>query len=274
MRNRIVTALAAFAVLASVAHAGEGADCRDYPLFTRMPGFDCAVSRESDFDAYDFRTNAEGELKAVEGKSYTIQYGLKEGARPVGCLGTIRNYQNVFLKVNGKTLYTAPNDSGYMDAVYTGTFKGKEIWMHVEARPDTIDLHIIEKVAMTQSISVNEMYDAIQGQGFVALHINFDTGKAALKEDGIKAVKDIVGMMKAHPELKLSVEGHTDNAGEPAANKTLSQNRAKAVADAIVKEGVEAKRLSSAGFGQEKPVADNRAETGRAQNRRVELVKK
>ena len=80
--------------------------------------------------------------------------------------------------------------------------------------------------------------------------------------------------MKSNPGLKLSVEGHTDNAGDPASNKKLSEARAKSVTAAIVASGIEAARLSAAGFGQDKPVADNRTEEGRAKNRRVELVKK
>jgi outer membrane protein OmpA-like peptidoglycan-associated protein len=80
--------------------------------------------------------------------------------------------------------------------------------------------------------------------------------------------------MKANPGLKLSVEGHTDNAGGAEANKALSLARASSVAKAVVAGGIDAARLSATGFGQERPVADNRSEEGRAKNRRVELVRK
>jgi OOP family OmpA-OmpF porin len=86
-------------------------------------------------------------------------------------------------------------------------------------------------------------------------------------------VQQIAIMMKAAPTLKLHVEGHTDNVGDAASNKRLSEARAKSVMDAIVQAGVAAERLEAAGFGQERPVADNRSEEGRARNRRVELVK-
>ncbi|NJN63855.1 MAG: OmpA family protein [Acidobacteria bacterium] len=68
--------------------------------------------------------------------------------------------------------------------------------------------------------------------------------------------------------------GHTDNVGQPAPNKALSEKRAQSVMAAVIAGGIDAKRLSAAGFGQERPVADNRTEEGRAKNRRVELVKK
>ena len=70
------------------------------------------------------------------------------------------------------------------------------------------------------------------------------------------------------------MEGHTDNVGSPASNKTLSEARAKSVVSAIVSQGVAADRLSPVGFGQDKPIADNSTDEGRAKNRRVELVKK
>ena len=81
-------------------------------------------------------------------------------------------------------------------------------------------------------------------------------------------------MMKAHPEVKVAVEGHTDNVGAPASNRTLSDQRAKSVVAAITAQGIGAGRLTAAGFGQDKPVADNASEDGRARNRRVELVRR
>ena len=81
-------------------------------------------------------------------------------------------------------------------------------------------------------------------------------------------------MLKTNPDLKLSVEGHTDNVGTPASNKTLSEQRAKSVVAAIVDQGINADRLSPSGYGQDKPIGDNNTEEGRAKNRRVELVKK
>jgi OmpA-OmpF porin, OOP family len=80
--------------------------------------------------------------------------------------------------------------------------------------------------------------------------------------------------MKKRPNLRVGVEGHTDNTGNPAANKTLSIARAKAVAAAIADAGINSNRLDPVGYGQERPIADNRTEEGRAKNRRVELVKK
>jgi len=79
--------------------------------------------------------------------------------------------------------------------------------------------------------------------------------------------------MNQAKDIKLSIEGHTDSDGSSESNLKLSEQRAKAVVDAIVKGGIGKSRLSSTGFGEEKPIADNNTEEGKAKNRRVEFIK-
>ena len=80
-------------------------------------------------------------------------------------------------------------------------------------------------------------------------------------------------MLKSNPTLKISIEGHTDHVGNIQSNQTLSENRAKAIMNAIGSKGVDKLRLSSKGWGQTKPIDDNQTEDGKAKNRRVEIVK-
>jgi outer membrane protein OmpA-like peptidoglycan-associated protein len=81
-------------------------------------------------------------------------------------------------------------------------------------------------------------------------------------------------MLEAHPELKLTIEGHTDNVGSAGANQTLSEQRAAAVAQYLeTNYQIAAARLATKGYGASKPVASNDTQDGRQQNRRVELVK-
>jgi outer membrane protein OmpA-like peptidoglycan-associated protein len=126
---------------------------------------------------------------------------------------------------------------------------------------------------MVQEVTAGDMLAALNKQGFVALYINFDTNKATIKPESKPIVDQIVLLLKDNPTLKVSVEGHTDNTGAPARNKTLSQERAQSVMNALTAAGIDKKRLSAVGWGQDKPMADNKTEEGKAKNRRVEIVK-
>jgi OmpA-OmpF porin, OOP family len=84
----------------------------------------------------------------------------------------------------------------------------------------------------------------------------------------------VLAMLQADRALQLTIEGHTDSIGRQAYNQTLSADRAEAVKAWLAAHGVEAARLTSVGFGDTRPLADNAAEQGRSQNRRVELVRR
>ncbi len=119
------------------------------------------------------------------------------------------------------------------------------------------------------------LYDALAASGRVSTHgILFATGSATIQGESTPTLKEIGDMLKAHPELKLTIEGHTDNVGDAAANQTLSEQRAAAVAQYLeTTYRVDASRLATKGFGATKPVASNDTPEGRQQNRCVELVK-
>jgi outer membrane protein OmpA-like peptidoglycan-associated protein len=153
---------------------------------------------------------------------------------------------------------------------------GNELWLEIVPFNDGNDyyLTVVDKQAMKQDITANAMLDALNREGHVTLYINFDTGKFIMKPESKPIIDQIVQLMKSNPGLRISVEGHTDNVGNPTSNKALSDDRAKAVVSAMVAQGIDANRLSALGHGQDKPIADNKTEEGRSKNRRVELVKK
>jgi OmpA-OmpF porin, OOP family len=103
--------------------------------------------------------------------------------------------------------------------------------------------------------------------------INFDVDKATIKPESMGTLNMIVQVLKDNPDLKFEIDGHTDNSGAAAHNLTLSQQRAIAVKDQLTKMGVDASRLTTKGFGDTKPIADNGTIEGKANNRRVEFVK-
>jgi outer membrane protein OmpA-like peptidoglycan-associated protein len=100
----------------------------------------------------------------------------------------------------------------------------------------------------------------------------FDTGKYSLKPGTQISLAKVAGILQAYPGLKVQVEGYTDSVGSDELNQKLSENRAGAVKDFLVTQGVSQGNISSAGFGKNKPVADNSTAAGRSQNRRVNLV--
>ena len=98
-------------------------------------------------------------------------------------------------------------------------------------------------------------------------------GKSENQPESTGELNRIVQMMTDDQTLKFSVEGHTDNTGNAASNQKLSEASSKAIANRLVEMGIGADRLSSAGKGQNNPIADNATDEGRAKNRRVEFVK-
>jgi outer membrane protein OmpA-like peptidoglycan-associated protein len=248
--------------------------CKDHPLFTRMKNYyivQCEKKYDQALIMIDEDPDSSKNLKP-EGDKTFIKYQYEESAgKAPSYLQIRRNYQNAAKALKAKILVDRERyTSMQIDK------SGGRIYISLELFNDgrSINLTIVEQKAMEQEITANDMWQALQKDGFMSLHINFDTNKATIKPESAGIIDQIVELMKSQPSLKLSIEGHTDSQGTPESNKTLSLNRSKAVIKAVSEGGISASRMSAVGWGQEKPVADNRTEEGRAKNRRVEIVKK
>ncbi len=111
-------------------------------------------------------------------------------------------------------------------------------------------------------------------KGFIDVYgINFDIGKSKVKAESYPIIEQITAYLKDHPQMKIMVEGHTDNTGNEASNQSLSEKRAESIKAEIVKRGIAADRMETRGFGASVPVADNKTAEGRTQNRRVTIKK-
>ena len=118
------------------------------------------------------------------------------------------------------------------------------------------------------------LYDRMMSDGkFITYGITFDVGKATIKPESMGEINRIVQLMTENPDLKFSVEGHTDSTGNAASNQTLSEQRSQAIVAKLVELGIAKDRLTAVGKGQNSPIADNNTDEGRAKNRRVEFVK-
>jgi len=101
--------------------------------------------------------------------------------------------------------------------------------------------------------------------------LNFATGSASILPESEVQLNNIAAVLKAYPDVNVKVGGYTDNTGNAAANRTLSQQRASAVRQALIGKGIAANRLVAEGYGSDHAVGDNATEEGRAQNRRIAL---
>jgi len=256
-------------------------ELKDTPYFSGMPNYKITEATDQEFADYRFFNGKD--CTTVEGKKHFRAYTLKEDSKQSSELQISRNYANAVKNMGGTVVFEGQcsgadcaENCGYRMIVGKVIKGGNELWVEVVPFNDGNDyyLTVVAKEAMKQDVTASAMFDALNREGHIALYINFDTGKSVIKSESKPIIEQIVQMMKSNPDLKISVEGHTDNMGNPKSNKTLSEARAKAVIAAIVAEGIDAKRLSGVGHGQDKPIADNKTEEGRAKNRRVELVKK
>ena len=108
---------------------------------------------------------------------------------------------------------------------------------------------------------------------FITRGILFDVNKSSLKNESMGVINEIATMMKEHPEIKFSIEGHTDSDGDDNHNLQLSEQRALAVKNILADLGIDGARLQTKGSGETVPLSDNTSPEGKANNRRVEFVK-
>jgi OmpA-OmpF porin, OOP family len=161
-------------------------------------------------------------------------------------------------------------------SVYVFKNNGKKYILNIQSNSAQGNIFIMELKDFEQTIkkySAEQMKSDIDKTGKAILNINFDTDKATLMADGQKIVDEIYLLLNTNSNLKISIEGHTDNVGSSARNKELSTERANTVMYALAGKGIDIKRLKAIGFGSEKPIKANDTEENKAQNRRVELVK-
>jgi OmpA-OmpF porin, OOP family len=103
-------------------------------------------------------------------------------------------------------------------------------------------------------------------------NIFFEFNKAELSSDSYPELDRVYETVVQNPNMEIEIDGHTDNVGQDEYNQKLSENRAKAVHDYLLKKGIEKRRLAYKGFGKSKPVDDNQTDIGRQKNRRVEFI--
>lgn len=155
----------------------------------------------------------------------------------------------------------------------TGTAPSDEVRAAVEAaaKAGWPNLRIVNNIILTgEAPSCDNLQATVDAD--LAAPVKFQTGSDKLTADGEQQLARVVPALKACPDVKLTVVGHTDNTGNDAINIPLSNDRARSVAAYLVSQGIAADAVSSKGAGSAEPVASNDTEAGRAQNRRTEIT--
>lgn len=277
MKRILFTGALLISSLTTVFAQQDAEGTKDHPLFpSRMSNYFITESKNN-FDAAEFNTAPGGsKMVSKEGNKTLIRYEFyyDAGQTKPSPLQILRNYETAAKKIGGQTVYL---NAGEAIGVFKITKPSAEVWVKVESggndNSDFYELTILEIEAMKQEITSNDILTALNTEGRIALYINFETGKSGIKPESQPIIDQVVELLRSNAALKISVEGHTDNTGTVQSNQVLSESRARAVTNAIAEKGIDKSRLSSKGWGQTKPIADNKTEDGKAKNRRVEIVK-
>lgn len=221
----------------------------------------------SDKDYYEYSKEVPQELwidqKTAKYENFTsdIPQELMHGGWNHISVAVNKNMLKVYL--NQTRLINTPN------------FKGNPRSITFEPTPNGCDN---KAVVMIKNIRIAEggmdLYKRATVEGkFIARGINFDYGKAVLRPESMGEINRIYKLLNDNQSMKFEIGGHTDTDGDDAYNLKLSQQRADAVKDQLVKMGIDASRLTAKGYGETKPIGENDSPEGKANNRRVEFVK-
>lgn len=240
----------------------------DFPYLTPIPGSEGGNGRHDDSPMMidvdvDKNTN---EKQVVGSGSITKSYTLPPPLRTTVLFATV--YRDALTQA-GWTIVHQVQGIHASDAVLNAHYhsNGRDLWaaLHSSGADYTIQV---------EDVGVEDIGKELDRDCHVALYgIHFDFNKATLRPDSEPVLEKVLGLLQARPELKLEVQGHTDNVGGDDYNQKLSESRANAVLEWVRAKGIAADRLTAHGYGLKVPIADNGTDEGRAKNRRVEIQK-
>lgn len=253
--------------------------------------------RTRDFDMFPFWTGRA--FEQVEGKTHEIDFD--KGERAYSMHEVRRNLEAMMAEAGGTLVFEGripraasdgvdktlknnySNAAGfswddYDSRVYRiDRADGKQVWVFAKLAYLSAGFVIAEREGFVQTaglLPADALKRELDADGRVAIQVNFATDKADILPDSQPQIDQVLALLNNDATLRLSIEGHTDNTGGAQHNQVLSEARAASVVAVLTRAGIDAARLQAKGLGQSVPVAGNDDASGRARNRRVELVKR
>jgi outer membrane protein OmpA-like peptidoglycan-associated protein len=250
----------------------------NHPVIKAMPGYTLKLrsSKKQDYSSLKLRIKETREQIEVKGVYWELRYEkLDENGAPIkgiSGLEILDNYSAAVLEKGGSVLnrggnylhFSVPRSDG-------GTTYGSLQTAHSDYSLKLIDEAPLKRVL---SFGAEELKKALDEEGHISVYgINFSVNQDVLQPGAEKIIVEIAKLMKSYSQLKLEIQGHTDNTGSADHNLDLSKRRAQTVKSFLLLYGIESASMVAKGYGASKPIATNDTEDGRAANRRVELVR-
>ena len=275
----------------------SAADIGDFPFINLPEGLEVDKGAiKSKFDVCFFPINGvmtpfEGKLykanvSAVRGEEYSQRYFEKSMEDYLLSVGAVKVFDGEITKEEYERYNKQdPNKGGSGDIGYWNqriqffTIRTKDkgnIYIQFTSNNAGGKLNIVQEEAFKQTITkvtADEIVKDLTEKGKSILYINFDIDKSNITAEGKEVVTQIAEALKKDKNLKISIEGHTDNTGNAVHNKKLSNDRANSVMNNLIANGIDKARLTAKGFGSEKSLVANDLDENKAKNRRVELIR-
>ncbi|WP_159634984.1 OmpA family protein [Sphingobacterium composti Ten et al. 2007 non Yoo et al. 2007] len=273
------------------------ADIGDFPFINLPKGLEARKGAiQKNFDVCFFPINGvmtpfEGKLykanvTAVRGEEYSQRYFEKSMEDYLLSVGAVKVFDGEITKEEYERYNKQdPNKGGSGDMGYWNqnmkfyVIRSEEkgnIYIQFTSNNAGGTLNVLQEEAFQQTITkvtADDIAKDLTEKGKSILYINFDVDKANITTEGKEVVTQIAEALQNDKILKIAIEGHTDNTGDASYNKKLSNERANAVMNDLIANGIDKSRVTAKGFGAEKPLVANDSEENKARNRRVELVR-
>lgn len=276
-------------------------DSSAYP-FVQLPTlYEARDHKTLDYEKFYFAIH--GKPTPLEGKLYRFGITTKNNETKFSDTLMLRSFQEGMQKLGAKELNNEQisydlydvipdsverNEANIGQITPTYGFKTKDGKTYIiqlsvnppavvvmEVKPFDFETQPVSAPATTVNESTNskDLAKSIEDTGKATVHINFAVNDAKIEASSQSVIDEIAKLLHDNKNLKIAIQGHTDNTGTAQNNLKLSEKRAQSVRAALIEKSISADRLQAKGLGQAQPVASNESEDGKAQNRRVELIK-